>query len=1354
MAVALLLAVLMAVPVASFGASGPASGVASSARLTTPGIVPPNLGPTGPAHPAVGPSSPCDGPYPSFAGLGPFPAGCVGRDQAIAGFYSNVAGGGGNVSLQVTLPVDRSPTANQSDLYRAVWLGLVLTDPNAWMFQCFMEIRFQPDSSWNGTGGGVATSPNNWTGVVVGYETNPTTEAQQACFDQPLTSSGTGGGALTFSGGDVLNVSTVGWVGSTTGEQVTVDDSTSGETAQVRGIVDNGTPLDPTYSASNVPDALAEASAQVTPFSVGVELAGGANPSIPSNSSFGGCTPGVPPGTPNDPAVPCPSYDPTSWVDDTVAPLLVTAPVFSNGPVSQRTSELLVASTTGATAGIATLSNGTCNGKLGSAFCTYPWYSYSCGAGAFEFGATDYSGVTQDFGKEMQYSTVPGPGLLGDPQFGSSGYPIPACGTGAVNVTVGVSAGAGVVHLLAGNYTAPTPTLLPSGAYLISAIPAAGGYFDGWTTTGAVTVVGPASSTTTLVPNSGGTVVATFSTNPTPRTLAFTSAGGNGSLVVGAGVPGTTVGLPATVLAGGSLSLAPGVYPVQAAPAFGLRPLGWTLALGGRLLAPGDPASWLVVPVGPGSVNLTAAFGPATGNVTVIADTVGNGTIFLNGTPIAYNPATDSSSGSVTGGPGTYEAVAIPAPGWTFLGWNSAPGAVALPSGNDTNVTIVAGTGYLNGTFAALVTIDSSPPSDGRVSFGNAAPLANNTTLALIPGSYSVTAAPWGGEAFQQWTVSHASALSLSRPGFPISKLTVGGPGVLTAVYASSTNESMTIDLTPVNVGFVQFNFQNLTANTTVNASVVVTTYEFRVFPALGYRLESVNSSGPVAVAGNQVTVSGTGGVVTVKFAVKLYPVTFLATHPGSVSMTVNRAAVASGATLEMAFGLYNLTATVLGGNNSFLGWSSGLTVSNFSAAHGTALLHVDGPGSVVGIVATFVLAGLGVAPATVDVGTPAVVSVYENGSGILTFHYSGLPPGCPSMNRPQITCTPTASGTYPVHASVTDAGGAVGTTPNTLLTVVGDPAVSDFTVVPASTDVGVPVQFSTTPTLGLGPYSFAYAGLPSGCATVNLSSFACTPNAPGSGTFDVSVTVTDSLGRSAMESTTLTVHAAPAVASFVASRSTTDVGIATVLNATAIGGAAPLGYVYSGLPAGCSTSDLASLRCVPTTPGGSNVSVTVTDEFGRTATGTVAVAVNSRPSDAQLSFAPDSITFGQSTQVTASANGGTGGFHYTYQGLPAGCPSRNSSAFTCTPDVLGTFQVTVIITDALGVNDSTVASLGISPVPTTTSTPGGGALGGIDWAIVAVFVIVALLVAVVLVWRFGRPPEPAQPAVPPPAVD
>ncbi|MCI4357244.1 MAG: PKD domain-containing protein [Thermoplasmata archaeon] len=56
----------------------------------------------------------------------------------------------------------------------------------------------------------------------------------------------------------------------------------------------------------------------------------------------------------------------------------------------------------------------------------------------------------------------------------------------------------------------------------------------------------------------------------------------------------------------------------------------------------------------------------------------------------------------------------------------------------------------------------------------------------------------------------------------------------------------------------------------------------------------------------------------------------------------------------------------------------------------------------------------------------------------------------------------------------------------------------------------------------GLGPLTFAYSGLPSGCASANLSVLSCRPTAAG--TYTISVAVTDTLGEQANSSALLTV--------------------------------------------------------------------------------------------------------------------------------------------------------------------------------------------------------------------------------------
>ncbi|MCI4339753.1 MAG: hypothetical protein L3J73_00585, partial [Thermoplasmata archaeon] len=74
-----------------------------------------------------------------------YASGCYGHDEPGLQFYSNLPGSGGNITWNFTLPTDRSATENQSNLYSAIWFGMTLVDPLAWMHQCFLELQFYPD---------------------------------------------------------------------------------------------------------------------------------------------------------------------------------------------------------------------------------------------------------------------------------------------------------------------------------------------------------------------------------------------------------------------------------------------------------------------------------------------------------------------------------------------------------------------------------------------------------------------------------------------------------------------------------------------------------------------------------------------------------------------------------------------------------------------------------------------------------------------------------------------------------------------------------------------------------------------------------------------------------------------------------------------------------------------------------------------------------------------------------------------------------------------------------------------------------------------------------------------------------
>ncbi|MCI4354903.1 MAG: hypothetical protein L3K06_06005, partial [Thermoplasmata archaeon] len=60
--------------------------------------------------------------------------------------------------------------------------------------------------------------------------------------------------------------------------------------------------------------------------------------------------------------------------------------------------------------------------------------------------------------------------------------------------------------------------------------------------------------------------------------------------------------------------------------------------------------------------------------------------------------------------------------------------------------------------------------------------------------------------------------------------------------------------------------------------------------------------------------------------------------------------------------------------------------------------------------------------------------TVYGNGTGPFSYSWSGLPSGCASSNTPQLSCTPTASGSFQVGATVWDAQGDFGSGAATVL--------------------------------------------------------------------------------------------------------------------------------------------------------------------------------------------------------------------------------------------------------------------------------------------------------------------------------
>ncbi|MCI4327735.1 MAG: hypothetical protein L3K16_08930 [Thermoplasmata archaeon] len=262
----------------------------------------------------------------------------------------------------------------------------------------------------------------------------------------------------------------------------------------------------------------------------------------------------------------------------------------------------------------------------------------------------------------------------------------------------------------------------------------------------------------------------------------------------------------------------------------------------------------------------------------------------------------------------------------------------------------------------------------------------------------------------------------------------------------------------------------------------------------------------------------------------------------------------------------------------------------------------------------------LSMSPNPTDVGVPVSISVEPIGGTLpWSLSYSGLPSGCSSANLSAIRCDPRAAGDYLVDAVLTDRAGAE-VSASAVLAVEQAPVIGSFLALPAATLEGSHVVLALFATGGVGPLSYAYKGLPVGCATANVSALGCVPGMPGN--FTIVAEVTDSLGVSANASLSIQVNPrpliiAPSITLFMAVPSSLILGASTIFVVdTSTTTLTPINYSFNGLPPGCSTVSVPALACTPTIAGTYRVTVIANDSAGAdSASAQLVVAKNGTPS-------------------------------------------------------------------------------------------------------------------------------------------
>jgi hypothetical protein len=346
---------------------------------------------------------------------------------------------------------------------------------------------------------------------------------------------------------------------------------------------------------------------------------------------------------------------------------------------------------------------------------------------------------------------------------------------------------------------------------------------------------------------------------------------------------------------------------------------------------------------------------------------------------------------------------------------------------------------------------------------------------------------------------------------------------------------------------------------------------------------------------------------------------------------------------------------------------------------------------------------GIVIDPATLPNGTLNVPysETLSAAGGAAPYTYvvsSGhLPAGLTLSPGGTISGTPKPSGIpRPVMSSnfgvtATDSNGATGTQKYTLSVVASgsgttsSPLAVTTTSLPAGT-VGTAYSVTLAASGGTLPYSWTLASgsIPPGLSLSSSGVISGTPSA--SGTLSFTVQVTDSGGKQASATLSLTIDAALAVTTSSLPEGTLNTAYSATLAAT--GGASPYTWsILSGmLPAGTSLgATTGTISGTPSAAGSYNFSVQVNDSFGRTASGAINVVIASALAITTATLPNGTVGTAYSATLTSSGGATPVSWAVASGTLPAGLSLSQAGAFSGTPTAAGPFTFMVKATDALG---------------------------------------------------------------------
>lgn len=314
------------------------------------------------------------------------------------------------------------------------------------------------------------------------------------------------------------------------------------------------------------------------------------------------------------------------------------------------------------------------------------------------------------------------------------------------------------------------------------------------------------------------------------------------------------------------------------------------------------------------------------------------------------------------------------------------------------------------------------------------------------------------------------------------------------------------------------------------------------------------------------------------------------------------------------------------------------------------------------------------------------------------------------------ITGTPTASGSFSVTMKVTDSGSIQKVTTQAFSFTVsgaGQPlSVASSSL--ASGTVNAAYSVSLLAAGGTSPYSWSMTSgsLPAGLTMASFGVISGTPTASGSFSITVQVTDSSSTQQKATKSLTLTVAAAPPLVISTSSLPNGQVSVAYSASLAATGGNSPYTWsITSGaLPSGLTlTASTGAITGTPTASGSFSITVQVADSGAAqqktTKSISFTVAVAPPPT---LVISTSSLAAGQvGTAYSASLSATGGKSPYTWSIISGALPSgvtltASTGAISGTPTASGSFSITVQAADSASPQQKASKSLTLTVTSTT----------------------------------------------------